>query len=145
MNRTLFIAAGAVVMTASLAAAAPGDHFVENWDLDEDGTVTLTEIETRRGDVFSAFDADQSGAIDAQEYLMFDEARENDMANEEGQGQGQGGGLRRASRGMTLDFNDIDGNGEVSAEEFQAQAKAWLVMIDRDGSGDITTADFGRN
>lgn len=130
----------ALVLAAAAAVAAPGDHFILNWDLDGDGTVTLAELETRRGDVFYSFDADGDGRIDATEYVLFDEARANDMAN----AQGHGPGLQAAGQGMTRDFNDTDGDGAVSRAEFIARAADWLVMMDRDQSGDITAADFGR-
>lgn len=122
--------------------AQPGAHFIENWDLDGDGAVSLDDITTRRGDVFLAFDADENGALDAEEYGFFDEARAADMENAEGHGNGKG--LRRAAEGMTLAFNDTDGNGEVSREEFLAHSGDWLAMIDRNGDGSVTTADFGR-
>ena len=139
----IFPFAAALCLTAGLAAAAPGDHFIMNWDLDGDGSVTRAEIETRRQDVFYAFDNDQNGALDAGEYVFFDQARANDMANEPG--HGQGGGMQFADEGMSLAFNDADGDGVVSNDEFIAKAADWLILMDRDGSGDITSADFGRN
>lgn len=118
---------------------APGAHFIENWDLDGDGVVTLAELEERRGLVFLTFDANEDGLLNAEEYAMFDEARANDMKNN----AGHGNGMRRASEGMTLTFNDTDSDGAVSEAEFVAHAADWLALIDRDGSGDVTTADFG--
>lgn len=135
--------AAALVVASSTAFAEnhqPGAHFIENWDLDGDGAVSLEDITTRRGDVFFTFDADENGALDAEEYVLFDEARANDMENN----AGNGNGMRRASEGMTLSFNDTDGNGEVSHEEFLAHSSDWLAMLDRNGDGSVTTADFGR-
>lgn len=135
--------AAALVVASSTAFAEnhqPGAHFIENWDLDGDGAVSLEDITTRRGDVFFTFDADENGALDAEEYVLFDEARANDMENN----AGNGNGMRRASEGMTLSFNDTDGNGEVSREEFLAHSSDWLAMLDRNGDGSVTTADFGR-
>lgn len=135
--------AAALVVASSTAFAEnhqPGAHFIENWDLDGDGAVSLEDIMTRRGDVFFTFDADENGALDAEEYVLFDEARANDMENN----AGNGNGMRRASEGMTLSFNDTDGNGEVSREEFLAHSSDWLAMLDRNGDGSVTTADFGR-
>lgn len=144
MTRPILKAAAALGLglAAAAASAAPGDHFILNWDLDGDGIVTLTELETRRGDVFYSFDADGNDQLDAEEYVFFDEARANDMANEPG--HGQGGGMQAADEGMTLAFNDSDGDGAVSRAEFVAKAAEWLVLMDRDASGDITSADFGR-
>ena len=34
----------------------PGQHFIEGWDADGDGKVTLAELEPRRADVFYMFD-----------------------------------------------------------------------------------------
>lgn len=57
------------------AQGAPGSHFIENWDLNADGTVTHAELEEKRGDVFYMFDADENGMLNADEYASFDEAR----------------------------------------------------------------------
>lgn len=119
----------------------PGSHFIGNWDMDGDGTVKLEDITSRRADVFFTFDADENDALDAEEYVYFDQARENDMtANAHGNGKG----MRRAAEGMTLAFNDTDGNGEVSREEFLTHSADWLAMLDRNGDGGVTSADFGR-
>ncbi len=119
----------------------PGAHFVENWDLNEDGQVTLAEAAERRGDVFVTFDANEDGFLDAEEYVLFDEARANDM---EGQGDHGRGAMKRAADGMLLERNDIDGDGKVSRDEFLTQAEAWIVSMDSNGDGVVTTADFGR-
>lgn len=134
------IAAG-LCLTAGVACAAPGSHFIENWDLDGNGEVSLAELQERRGDVFVSFDANDDGILDAEEYTYFDEARANDMAQNGDHGRG---GMRRAAEGMSLSFNDLDKDGVVSLEEFSAQTPALLTLIDRDGSGAVTSADFGR-
>jgi len=143
MKSIIWVAAVAISASAAGAEGAkPGAHFIQNWDLDADGVVSVEEIITRRGDVFFTFDADENGALDAEEYLPFDAARAQDMADNGGHGQGNG--LRRAAEGMTLSFNDTDGNGAVSREEFLAHSADWLALLDRDGDGGVTTADFGR-
>ena len=141
--KNYLLVVGLVVAASSVGAkdGQPGAHFIQNWDLDGDGAVSLEDIATRRDDVFFTFDADENGALDAEEYVLFDEARANDMENNGGHGKGNG--LRRASEGMTLSFNDTDGNGEVSREEFLAHSADWLAMLDRNGDGTVTTADFG--
>ena len=125
---------------AVLAEETPGSHFIENWDLNEDGTVSLQEITERRDMVFVMFDNDENGFLSAEEYVLFDETRAADMANNAG-GNGQGGG--RMQVGLTLEFNDIDGDGSVSKEEFVGQSAAWVTEVDRDGDGAITADDFG--
>jgi hypothetical protein len=137
----------AVLLLAYPALAQPGQpgqHFVENWDLDGDGQVTVAEAEERRGDVFLSFDSDDDGFLDAEEYVYFDEARANDMANEGGQGGHALGAMKNAADGMELAVNDLDKDGKVSREEFLAQASVWIAAMDSTGDGVVTTADFGR-
>lgn len=120
----------------------PGAHFVENWDYNEDGMVSLADMTEKRGDIFTTFDENEDGFMSAEEYKAFDEARAEDMKNEEGGHKGQGG--HKAQKGMEMGFNDTDGDGKVSREEFLANTEKWFEMMDRNGDGGITTADFGR-
>ena len=122
------------------AQGAPGSHFIENWDLNADGTVTLAELEEKRGDVFYMFDADENGMLNADEYASFDDVRAADMENQGDHAQGKMG---RVQEGMQMTFNDTNDDGQVSEAEFLAKAADWLAIIDRDESGDVTSADFG--
>lgn len=141
MTKLTVLATIALLMPLAVSAqGTPGSHFIENWDLDENGSVSLEEITERRGDVFVMFDQDENGSLDAAEYVLFDETRAADMENNAG-GHGAGGG--RMQEGLTLAFNDTNGDGQVSKEEFIANSAAWVAMVDRDGDGEITAADFG--
>lgn len=144
MFRTLIIAT-IVAAPLSLPAWAqpdqPGAHFVENWDLDGDGKVDLAELTERRGDVFLSFDSDEDGRLDDEEYAVFDEARANDMEGQQGHGRGA---MVRAETGMHKDFNDVDGDGYVTRDEFLGRAPDWFAMMDRNKDNAITTDDFGR-
>ncbi len=142
LTRTALTTALLLSLSAATAFAEgqPGGHFLENWDQNGDGTVTLAELQEKRGDVFYTFDADDNGLLDAEEYAMFDAARANDM---EGQGSHARGQMKHVQEGMTLAFNDADGDGIVSRDEFIAKAADWLALIDRDGSADLSAADFG--
>lgn len=133
MKKTLL--AVCVLVSGSALAEMPGDHFVENWDLDADGKVTVDEAAERRSDVFAAFDSNEDGVLDAEEYVLFDEARATDQAGRPGR--------HRPAQGLTLEANDLDGNGNVSLDEFVGRADAWISEIDRNGDGIITVADFG--
>lgn len=147
MKRHTFFAALFGMIASQSAQAAPGEHFMLNWDLDADGIITVAELEERRDIVFNMFDNDQNGLLDAQEYGHFDETRIADMANNAGQEGGGGhrhGGMGRVMAGLTQTYNDTDGDGIVTFEEFIGQTAAWFATIDRNASGDITTDDFGR-
>jgi len=166
MNRiTTLTAALSLVAGAALAQdQVPGEHFIENWDMNGDGAVTAEEATERRGDVFLSFDSNEDGFIDAEEYKLFDEARANDMKEmgygqgqgqqgkgqgmgqgqgQNGKGMGQGGLPGQAAYGMSLEVNDLDKDGKVSREEFISQAPNWIAGMDRNGDGQVTSADFG--
>ncbi|TRD15169.1 EF-hand domain-containing protein [Palleronia caenipelagi] len=119
----------------------PGQHFLENWDADGDGAVSLEEVRAKRSDVFFMFDQNEDGALDSGEYDLFDSTRKEDMAANAG---GQGGGMGRAQKGFLRDFNDRDGDGRVTEEEFVDASDAFLELVDRDGDDRLTTSDFGR-
>jgi Ca2+-binding EF-hand superfamily protein len=103
--------------------------------------VTAEEARERRGNVFASFDANDDGFLDAEEYVLFDEARAQDQAENEPKGMGKG--ARNPANGMRLEVNDIDGDGKVSEAEFLDNAASWIEMIDRNGDGVVTVADFG--
>ena len=50
-----------------------------------------------------------------------------------------------ASDGMSLAFNDTDGDGAVSEAEFIGKSGDWMELLDRNGDGVVTTDDFGRH
>ncbi len=124
------------------ADGVPGAHFIQNWDLNSDAVVTADELRERRSDVFYTFDSDEDGVLTAEEYTYFDEARALDMQGQGDHGQGR---MKRVNDGMTLTFNDVDADGTVSRDEFVGQVDAWLALIDRNGDGEVTQADFGPN
>lgn len=140
--KRLAIALCLVAAPAFAQQGEPGLNFVQNWDLDQDGAVTAAEAAEHRGDVFLTFDANGDGFLDAEEYVLFDEARAQDM---EGQGGNGRGAMQRAADGMKLQNNDTDADGKVSRDEFVGNAAGWIADIDRNGDGVVTTADFGRN
>ncbi len=139
------ITLGAALILATvgscIAAEGPGAHFIENWDLNGDGAVTAEEARERRGNVFASFDANDDGFLDAEEYVLFDEARAQDQAENEPKGLGKG--ARNPANGMRLEVNDTDGDGKVSEAEFLDNSASWIEMIDRNGDGVVTVADFG--
>lgn len=174
--KTLPLLTAALLLSGSAAFAqdAHGAHFITNWDRNDDGIVTLAEATEKRGDVFTAFDADEDGKLSAGEYDMFDEMRSTDQAamqaemggmgqgggkghgkgNGQGQngngGMGQGNGQGKMNgnpeeAGMMRGFNDTDGDGLVSRDEFMAKTPDWFAKMDRNGDGSVTVDDFGMN
>jgi|LGOV01.1.fsa_nt_gb Ca2+-binding EF-hand superfamily protein len=147
--KTLITATALTALLATTAFASgngggnPGAGFLDEWDTNGDGQVTVEDVASRRSDVFVSFDADDNGILDAEEYAFFDEARATSHDGEEE--KGGHGGERKAAVGMTLPFNDVDGDGSVSMEEFIGQSAAWLALVDRNGDGVVTTNDFGPN
>ncbi|WP_146348270.1 EF-hand domain-containing protein [Falsiphaeobacter marinintestinus] len=146
--KTLLITTAALAFGASVAladshgAGKPGAHFVENWDLDGDGQVTLAEAEEKRADIFYMFDQDENDTLDSAEYDRFDETRKADMdANAGGHGAGH---MKTVGAGLQRGFNDVDGDGAVSKAEFVERTADWFATIDTTGDGAISTDDFGR-
>jgi hypothetical protein len=134
----------ALIATSAFASGGgnPGAGFLDEWDMNSDGQVTVEEVASRRSDIFVSFDADDNGILDAEEYAFFDEAR---ATSHDGEEKGGHGGERKAAVGMTLPFNDINADGSVSMEEFIGQSAAWLALVDRNGDGVVTKNDFGPN
>ncbi|MGJ8604483.1 MAG: EF-hand domain-containing protein [Marivita sp.] len=138
---SLIVALLFAATTATAQNATPGGHFVESWDLNGDGQVTLAEATERRADVFLSFDADENGMLTSEEHDLFDEARAMDMAEN---GEGHGTGKRNPANGMLREVTDANGDGNVTREEFLNAVPAWFAGMDRNGDNMVTTADFGR-
>jgi len=139
---SLTTTAFALFATLAQAQANPAAvRFLENWDLDEDGIVTVEEATQMRNDVFYTFDSDEDGSIDAEEHLMFDEARDNDVQEmPEGPARDI---IKMIADGMSKQMNDLNGDGTVTGEEFEAGSAIWLAKVDRNGDGVVTIDDFG--
>jgi len=144
MTRSIISVAALMAAFAGPALAQqgkPGAHFIENWDMDGDGQVTLAEAETKRDEIFYMFDQDENDVLDATEYVLFDETRRADM--DTNAGGHKKGPMKAVDAGMKLEFNDTDGDGAVSKAEFLARTADWFAMVDRTGDALITGDDFG--
>lgn len=145
--KPLFLLTTALTLVAGLALAQqdnPGAHFIEQWDINGDGQVTLTEAQEKRGEVFVMFDQTEDGILDATEWAVIDQHMQEEMgANGPAAGMGKGiGALIRTS--MTAAYNDANGDGTVTLDEFVNGTKTLFSQIDRDGNDLMTPADFGR-
>ena len=112
---------------------------MDNWDLDGNGTATVEELREMRASVFLSFDSNEDGALDAEEYVMFDEARQNDVNNYEGAQRAQ---MQKVADRMGLLASDLDKDGKVTRVEFLAGADTWFAELDRNADGGITLDDF---
>jgi Ca2+-binding EF-hand superfamily protein len=120
--------------------AEMGVHFMETWDLNEDGKVTPEEATEKRGEIFVMFDQDENGVIDEAEYNLFDETRKGQHeANKPENGRGG----RNATTGMNREFSDANGDGQVTKAEFMDAGTAWFARRDKNGDGVLTKDDFG--
>lgn len=125
--------------TAALAQTSPGNQFMDNWDLDGNGTATVEELREMRASVFLTFDSNEDGALNAEEYVMFDEARQNDVNNYQGAQRAQ---MQKVADRMSLAASDLDKDGKVAREEFLAGADTWFAELDKNADGGITLDDF---
>ena len=143
------LAATFCLSTAAFAQQGkPGANFLDQWDLNADGQVTLAEAREKRADVFRMFDKDDSQTLTAPEWDAITThiaAEESQKGQGQGQGQGHGGGPGQfVHAAMQPGFNDADKDGTVTAAEFEAATDALFPQIDRNGDGVVTVADFGR-
>ena len=145
--KTFILITTALTLVASLALAQqgqPGENFLDQWDMDGDGSVTLDEALEKRAEVFDMFDQDDDGALDATDWQLITEHLALEGGGEGiSQAMGKGPGkLMHAA--MELSYNDANGDGVVTKEEFTTATKTLFPQLDRNGDGVLTTADFGR-
>lgn len=138
---TLVLALSATPLLAAShgpGGGVPGAYFIENWDLDGDGQVTLAEAGEKRAELFYAFDSDENGILDAAEYDVFDEVRALDLAENE-----QSMSRDNPANAMLREVTDANGDGEVTRAEFMDALPAWFARFDRNGDGVLSVDDFG--
>ena len=145
MTRLALIALAIALGTGAATAQQgnPGANFITQWDSDGDGIVSFEEVQTRRGDLFTTFDANEDGQLDSEEFVVIDETRvANQAAMQEQAGMGRGRGQMDQEPDRIL--VDTNRDGLISRDEFLAATTLWMSMRDRNGDNKITVQDFGR-
>lgn len=155
----------ALPLTAPAQDMTLATMFLQNWDANSDGVVTLDEATSRREDLFTAFDTDENGTLsdeerqgmadmrDANHAMMQDVLGDSGMGMDHGQGMGNGQGKgnghgkgngqgQGGGQGVGMGM-DADGDGLLSRAEFTGATADWLARKDRNGDGQVTAADFG--
>lgn len=123
--------------------------FVEEWDMNADGRVTVEDFAERRTTQFDMFDLNGDAGIDAGEQENMAQtiagAQEANHGGEGGHGQGGNGPGARIHAAMSADYADADRDGTISADEWSAATQRLFAEMDRSGDGQLDRADFGRN
>lgn len=119
-----------------------GAMLLQMWDANSDGSVTLAEVQTRRGDMFTAFDANGDDVLTPDEMALLEEMRalqQEEMGSGMGAGHGKGKGHGKGNgQGKVM-----GGMGQtITRADFVAKGEAWLTRKDTNGDGVLTAADF---
>ena len=117
-----------------LWAEAPA--FMKSMDVDQNGFLTLGELEEYRTNVFKTFDKNSDGALDSSEYTAFDEARA--AAAKE-----TGAPLQlRSVHGLAREYTDLNLDGKVTRDEFREALTRWFKTHDKNKDGMLGQGDF---
>jgi|GEM_PF-1805794 len=133
MLKTTLIAAGAILMLAGPALAAPKGAAA--LDTNSDGKVTLAEFQAGRGDqMMDRHDANKDGKLSREEFSAMPRPKANGDAPAAGKG-GKGPG-RMWSR------IDADNDGFMSRAEMNGFLANRFKRMDADNDGALTMAEL---
>ncbi|ESQ13567.1 MAG: hypothetical protein N838_22050 [Thiohalocapsa sp. PB-PSB1] len=115
------------------SAGPPAQRFMQQFDTDQDGKVTLDEVKAPQTEQFKAIDADGDGAVSAEEASSSFKEKVPPEMLEAMEERGM------PDPGETLINNlDTDSNGSVNQEEFEQPATKSFEKMDKDGDGSAT-------
>ena len=127
------------------------DRLMTKFDTNQDGQITLDEVQSVRAEHFGQMDADGNSLVSAEELESFKaqmrEQHQNDNAqNQRGKGQrGNKGGCLGEGRGKgnRIERLDNDGDGQISFSEFTANVPLF-DKFDADNNGILTQEDLSQ-
>jgi len=124
------------------------EALLERFDANQDGQITLDEVQNKRAEHFAQMDADGNGLVSAEELESFKakmrEQYQNDAAQNRGKGQ-RGGkrGCDGRGKGNRLQRLDNDGDGQISYSEFTANVPLF-DRFDADENGILTQEELSQ-
>ena len=119
-------------------------HFLEEWDMNADGRVTVEDVAARRTDIFDMFDLSGDGVIDAEEQANMAATIAGQEENNR-EGHGVNGPGPRIHGAMTPAYNDANHDGQITAAEWAEATPRLFTELDRNADGVINPMDFGRH
>lgn len=121
------------------AQASPGNRVLRNRDRDGNGAATVAVLRETGASVFLCCGSDEDNARDAEEPVMFDDARPNDANKPE---VAQRTPRQKAADRMSLLASDLNKDGTVTRDQSLAGADIWFAELDKNADGGITLHDF---
>jgi len=137
--KILLTAALVVTATGAFAQDVSEKQFMRRVDRNKDGQVTLAEYQRYRNIVFKAADTDRNNVLSADELTKRRDFVAQSMVNN---GNLDAVRTNRYTTNGSLSYNDANGDGVISYDEWVGSVPAWFAKADRNGDNVLTAADF---